>query len=140
MNNFSSFKNKLFPEVKMDELLNVIKAWASTAQEDQGPLDPSDLVMLLLLAELQILGFRWTLASPSSSQPPVSTDPCQTQLPMDWRNGSKDSGKSDRFYTAHLKHDQSQFHFVIKGLVMGDQLVVHGLAEEVEYSTTDVWG
>jgi hypothetical protein len=111
------------------ELFEMLRTWAA-AQGASPRLDASDCVMLLLLAELQLLGFRWAIAT---STAPASTDSFRTQLPSDWRPVSKETGSSERFYSVKVKHDQSQFHFVVKGLLMSDKLIVHGLAEEVSF-------
>ena len=113
-----------------NELFEILRTWAATQDEssaEEPKLEASDYVMLLLLAELQFLGFRWAITTTN----PSSTEPFQSQLPLDWRPVSKETGKPEGFYSVKLKHDQSQFHFVVKGLLMSDKLIVHGLAEEV---------
>lgn len=76
----------------------------------------ADLVILLFFAYLQTLGFR------------VPGDDAQEpSLPSSWKSGQE-------AYAFKLRHPQSSFTFLIKGLVLGKQLIVHGLAEEVSSS------
>jgi proteasome inhibitor subunit 1 (PI31) len=89
-------------------------AQLKSSQFDSG----SDLILVLLLAFLESLGFR----SPGDGASP--------RLPDAWKSG-------DEAYAFKLRHPQSSFTFLIKGLVLGKQLVVHGLAEEVRVSAVN---
>lgn len=93
------------------ELLETV-ARLSGSRVDSDP----DLLLTLFFAYLSSLGFQ----SPGK-------DAEEASLPDTWKTGQE-------AYSFKLRHPQSSFTFLVKGLVLGKQLVVHGLAEEVGFA------
>ncbi|KAJ3124868.1 hypothetical protein HK100_011082 [Physocladia obscura] len=86
-------------------------------------LSASDLTMLLLHSQLQVLGFR---TPPSQSSVSTSNDSNSPQLPQTWNGAGTGSGPYDLSY----RHTKSALSFALKAVVLANKLLVHCVAVE----------
>jgi len=121
----SSSKAPRAPSLKPEDFIKILK-------ENKPQLRQNfDALSILLHCMMKEMGFRF-IGCGDSNDVTISGQ----FVPPDW-NKSNDS------FCFRYKHPQSSMTFVIKSLVLGDKLLVHGIAEEdknirsVELSVND---
>ncbi|KND03978.1 hypothetical protein, variant [Spizellomyces punctatus DAOM BR117] len=121
-------QDPLHPDKLFSSLYHVLPRQASGTGAPQALLKTSaDLTMSFFHAAMLNLGFRFLGLGESrvdnESQDLERTEAVQTPLPADW-NAMGD------MYSFRYKHAQSAFTFLLKGVKIGNRLVVHGMAIE----------